>query len=76
MPPCSLCSSTDHVFCGFCARCKEHAEFVRSCVLCGEFAIAGETCRLSITGHTPDETTEALSICCGASGNAYDHDPT
>lgn len=27
---CYICNSVDHVFCGFCDRCHDHAMFVRS----------------------------------------------
>lgn len=76
---CSICDSTEHAFCGFCRRCKEHAEFVRDCRYCGEPAFARETCRQHPTdpasGHEPDESTEALSGCCGAAGDSYDAEP-
>lgn len=76
MSKCHICDSTEHAFCGFCARCKEHAGFVRDCLHCQEPAFEGERCRKSPTGkHEQDERTEALSECCGASGYAYDDAP-
>src|SRR3972149_2975118 len=26
--PCHTCGATDHAFCGFCSRCKEHTTFI------------------------------------------------
>lgn len=49
---CSICSSSLHDACGFCASCHEHCTFQR------------------------DEAGDVLSDCCGASGHAYDYDPS
>ena len=40
-----------------------------------EQAYPGEKCG-EYPAHLPDDSTEALSWCCGASGYSYDHDPT
>ena len=74
--PCNLCGATDHAWCGFCAVCKDHTAGLYSCALCQDQAYPGSKCPKAPDGqHVPDDTTEALSWCCGASGYAYDDAP-
>ena len=73
--PCTICGATDHAWCGFCAYCKDHTAGLYDCARCGEQAYPGEKCG-EYPAHLPDDSTEALSWCCGASGYSYDHDPT
>lgn len=73
---CNLCSDTSHVWCGFCSRCREHCVAYYLCRHCAGF-FDDTTCPESPSGkHEFDETSEALSECCGAPGWAYDYDPT
>src|SRR3990167_2284092 len=74
-PPCRMCGQPGHTDCGFCSRCREHCVFLRLCAFCEEPADDTACLQSPYGKHFPDEFTESLSECCGASGWAYDDEP-
>lgn len=69
-----VCDSTDHVECGWCSSCHEHATSHYTCALCGD-AADESGCTGPGYKHVPDETSEPTTICCGARIMGYDSEP-
>ena len=70
------CEFTDHVECGFCSRCHEHAFSYYTCLACEDPADDSPCSAQSDGTHEPDVTSDALTSCCGASILSYDYDPS